>query len=84
MRTTSLIIIEKFIKQWSQPLLRWVILLILLTGFGINTAQTQSEPENVVFILSDDHRYDYMNFHPESPDFLKTPGMDRMAEEGLI
>lgn len=42
----------------------------------------QNQPENVVFILSDDHRYDYMSFHPNSPDFLETPAMDRMAEEG--
>lgn len=39
-------------------------------------------PKNIIFILSDDHRFDYMDFHPNSPDFLKTPGMDRMAREG--
>lgn len=42
----------------------------------------QAQPQNVIFILSDDHRYDYMGFHPDGPDFLETPGMDRMAEEG--
>lgn len=41
------------------------------------------QPQNIVFILSDDHRYDYMGFHPDSPDFLETPGMDRMAREGV-
>ncbi len=41
-----------------------------------------SQPKNVIFILADDHRYDYMGFHPNSPDFLETPAMDRMAEEG--
>jgi len=47
------------------------------------TAKTAfTQPKNVVFILSDDHRYDYMGFHPDSPDFLETPGMDRMAREG--
>ena len=37
-------------------------------------------PRNVVFILSDDHRYDAMSFmgHP----FAKTPYMDAMAQEG--
>lgn len=36
---------------------------------------------NVVFILSDDHRYDAMGFmdHP----FLKTPAMDALAAEGV-
>ena len=38
-------------------------------------------PRNVVFILSDDHRYDAMSFmgHP----FARTPHMDAMAAEGV-
>jgi len=36
---------------------------------------------NVVFILSDDHRYDFMGFLGK-PKFLETPNMDRMAREG--
>ena len=39
------------------------------------------QPRNVVFILSDDHRYDYMGFTERIP-FLETPNMDRMALEG--
>ena len=37
-----------------------------------------AKPRNVVFILSDDHRYDAMSFmgHP----LAKTPHMDAMAE----
>lgn len=39
------------------------------------------KPRNVVFILSDDHRYDAMSFlgHP----IAKTPHMDAMAAEGV-
>ncbi len=39
------------------------------------------KPRNVVFILSDDHRYDAMSFmgHP----FARTPQMDAMARNGL-
>ena len=39
-----------------------------------------TKPRNVVFILSDDHRYDAMSFmgHP----FAKTPHMDAMAKSG--
>lgn len=37
---------------------------------------------NVVFILSDDHRYDFMGFMGK-PAFLETPNMDRMAAEGI-
>jgi len=39
------------------------------------------KPRNVVFILSDDHRYDFMGFMGRVP-FLQTPNMDRMAREG--
>ena len=46
-------------------------------------AQNESEgPENVIFIFSDDHRYDYMGFHERAPDFLETPNLDRMRREG--
>jgi N-acetylglucosamine-6-sulfatase len=39
------------------------------------------KPRNVVFILSDDHRYDAMSFmgHP----IARTPSMDRMARLGV-
>ena len=38
------------------------------------------QPRNVVFILSDDHRFDAMSFmgHP----FAKTPHMDAMVKQG--
>lgn len=45
-------------------------------------AQAPAEPRNIVFILSDDHRYDFMGFHPNAPDFLETPSLDRMAAQG--
>lgn len=40
-----------------------------------------AQPRNVVFILSDDHRYDAMSFmgHP----FAKTPHMDAMVKVGV-
>lgn len=42
--------------------------------------QSASNP-NIIFILTDDHRFDAMGFmdHP----FLETPNMDRMANEGM-
>jgi N-acetylglucosamine-6-sulfatase len=40
-------------------------------------------PRNVIVILSDDHRYDFMSFMESAPDFLETPALDRMAAEGL-
>ncbi len=77
---------------------RILAVLILLTGWatscqpgkepepseGSNLALEKisgAQPLNVVFILSDDHRYDFMGFTGKVP-FLKTPAMDRMAQEG--
>ena len=39
------------------------------------------KPKNVIFILSDDHRYDFMGFL-NKPKFLETPNMDRLARQG--
>jgi arylsulfatase A-like enzyme len=43
---------------------------------------TQQQQPNVVFILTDDHRWDCMGAmgHP----FLETPHMDRIAREGVL
>lgn len=40
-----------------------------------------AKPRNVVFILADDHRYDFMGFTGKVP-WLETPSMDRLAKEG--
>ena len=54
--------------------------------FGIalqpTAAAADATSRNVVLILSDDHRYDFMGFHPDGPSFLETPHLDRMASEG--
>ncbi|MEO8415491.1 MAG: sulfatase, partial [Ginsengibacter sp.] len=44
-------------------------------------AQNAKKPINIIYILSDDHRYDFMGFMNRVPG-LQTPGMDRMASEG--
>jgi N-acetylglucosamine-6-sulfatase len=37
---------------------------------------------NIILVLSDDHRYDFMGFAKGAPAFLETPNMDRMARQG--
>ena len=44
-------------------------------------ANLEDRPSRIIFILSDDHRYDYMGFTNKLP-WLKTPNMDKMANEG--
>ena len=45
-------------------------------------ATAQRAPRNVILILSDDHRYDFMGFMPGAPAFLETPSLDRMRAGG--
>lgn len=42
----------------------------------------KTSKRNIVLLLSDDHRYDFMGFMNGSPVFLETPNMDRMAQQG--
>jgi N-acetylglucosamine-6-sulfatase len=56
-----------------------IVLFAALPGMAAD--ETPTRP-NVVFVLSDDHRFDFMGFMPSAPEFLETPNMDRMAREG--
>ena len=63
-----------------------LVLLAVIVSACSQREQTTPQPDpagrkNVVFILSDDHRYDFMGFIGKVP-FLETPHMDRMATEG--
>ncbi len=56
-----------------------------LSGMGMPAdlfAREQRKKPNIIFILTDDHRWDCMGVmgHP----FLKTPNMDRIAQEGVL
>lgn len=68
-RTLSLVFVACYLFAASVPL--------------AGSAHAQERP-NIVFILSDDHRYDFMGFMdaPGTPEFLETPAMDKMAAEG--
>ena len=52
-----------------------------LTSFG-QPSSKNAQFKNVILILSDDHRFDFLGFHEDSPDFLETPNFDRMSNEG--
>lgn len=62
--------------------LKLIFLTATLALFTSAIAQT-NQPQNVVFILSDDHRYDFMGFHENAPSYIETPNLDRMAAEGI-
>jgi arylsulfatase A-like enzyme len=60
--------------------------LYALRGLRLESAEPppaqSSTRRNIVLILSDDHRFDFMSFMSGAPPFLKTPNLDRMASQG--
>jgi arylsulfatase A-like enzyme len=50
-------------------------------GIRIERLSGNPRPRNVIFILSDDHRHDFMGFMGKVP-WLQTPALDRMAASG--
>ena len=58
-----------------------LLVMLFIVSPVLLPAQKAKKPMNIIFILSDDHRYDFMGFTNAVPG-LKTPGMDRLAKEG--
>jgi N-acetylglucosamine-6-sulfatase len=56
--------------------LAMIVLLLLAPAFAA------AQQRNIILILSDDHRYDFMSFMPGAPAFLDTPSLDRMRAGG--
>lgn len=54
---------------------------ILATFFVALSVAATAKP-NLVLVLSDDHRFDLMGFHPDAPEWLETPTLDKLAAEG--
>ena len=57
-------------------------LIGMMGGFRLNEAFAAGKRPNIIFILTDDHRWDALSCmgHP----FIKTPNLDRIAEEGIL
>jgi N-acetylglucosamine-6-sulfatase len=51
-------------------------------GAGLVPARAAANPRNVIFILTDDHRYDAMGFLKGQP-WLRTPHLDSLARDGV-
>ncbi|MHC4736465.1 MAG: sulfatase family protein [Planctomycetota bacterium] len=61
----------------------WGMAILALSGaIGRAARSRKMAKRNIVFVLSDDHRYDFMGFMKEAPAFLETPNMDRMSKQG--
>ncbi len=66
--------------------IRWglamMVLFSAMAGPLWGALPETSAKRNIIFVLSDDHRYDFMGFMAEAPDFLETPNLDRLANQG--
>jgi N-acetylglucosamine-6-sulfatase len=60
--------------------LAWAVAPMAFSAETDQTPARQQPPRNIIFILTDDHRYDAMGFmgHP----FIETPNLDRLARDG--
>ncbi|MCA9247801.1 MAG: sulfatase-like hydrolase/transferase, partial [Planctomycetales bacterium] len=60
----------------------WCLAMLLVVNMASARAlAADNAPRNIVLILSDDHRYDFMGC-ANGPSFLETPNLDRMAARG--
>lgn len=61
-----------------------LVVLALAGALAFTQQPAPPPPRNVVLILSDDHRYDFMSFMKggATPSWLATPALDRMATRG--
>ncbi|MDB5247503.1 MAG: hypothetical protein JWQ40_1897 [Segetibacter sp.] len=55
---------------------------LIVACYQVAGQNAKRQPMNIIFILADDHRYDAMGFMGKIKG-LQTPGMDRMANEGV-
>lgn len=58
---------------------------IATAAFAVPDSPSDSStapPRNIVIVLSDDHRWDFLGFHDAAPAFLETPALDRLRSQG--
>jgi arylsulfatase A-like enzyme len=70
----------KKLQDGLLTLLLWMLAQSASAQSAVNKT-VPSKPRNIIFILADDHRYDFMGFTSKVPG-LQTPNMDRLAREG--
>ncbi|MCJ7774373.1 MAG: sulfatase [Desulfobacterales bacterium] len=83
--TTNQFFDLSYTRRESLKLIGSAAALAGISGLGFPSslfASQQRKKPNIVFILTDDHRWDCLGVmgHP----FLQTPNMDRLANEGLL
>jgi len=57
------------------------LLLVFLLGFPFSIQAQETPGRNMIFILIDDQRHDFLSYH--NHPWIKTPHIDRLAENSL-
>ena len=58
------------------------LLLFLFPAFALLALETQKKP-NILFIFTDDQSHRTVSCYPESPEWVKTPNIDSLADKGI-
>lgn len=75
-------VIWQVIRKLSMKAIITFVLTSAALSFFSGIVHAEGRKPNIVFILSDDHRWNHMGFmdHP----WIQTPNLDRMAKEGVV
>jgi N-acetylglucosamine-6-sulfatase len=63
-------------------MVRYILLITIFFTLNLFSQNTEKKP-NFLFVLVDDQPYDALGFSKRYP-FLKTPNIDKLAEQGVI
>src|SRR6187549_1822412 len=67
----------------ARLLTRIVASLVFMAAIALQ-AQDKPKQPNILFIFSDDLAYQAISAYKDSRHLLETPGMDRLAKEGML
>jgi hypothetical protein len=59
-----------------------ILLVLLLASFPVSLVVANESP-NILFIYTDDHSYRTVSSYKDSYDWVKTPHMDSLADNGI-
>ena len=77
-------ILNKILNMRSNLIAKSIIVMtgIVACNAGSQESQSEKQPPNILFIMSDDHAYQALSAY--SDHLMETPNIDRIADDGMI